>query len=124
MVARRSAVRSRRGASRIGCLLQLAVVAAVIYLGTLVADDVMAYFRYRDAMKQETRFAATRSDAEIKRRLRAFTDSVKLPLEAKEVKIVRDEDRIRIWSEYDQELRLPFNYTRTFHLRPSAERSF
>jgi hypothetical protein len=83
----------------------------------------MAYFRYRDAMKQETRFAAVRNDAEILRRLRAFTDSVKLPIEARDVKIVRDENGIRIWAEYDAELRLP-RYRRVFHLRPSAARSF
>jgi hypothetical protein len=103
--------------------LQLAIVAGFIYFGTVVAEDVMAYFRYRDAMKQETRFAPTRSDAEMKRRLRAFSDSVKLPLEAKDVQIVREDNRIRIWAEYDAELKL-FNYSRVFHLRPSAERSF
>ncbi len=118
-----SRVQSRRGAGRLGCLLQLAVVASVIYVGSVVMDDVMAFYRYRDAMKQEVRFAATRTDAEMRRRLRVFTDSVKLPPRAKEMSIVRDERRIRIWSEYDVDLRLPF-YERTFHLRPSAERSF
>lgn len=107
-----------------GCLFQIALVAAVIYLGTMVSDDVMAYYRYRDAMKQETRFAATRSDAEIMRRLRAFTDSVKLPAAAKDVNVVRDGDRIRIWAEYDHTLVVPRIYSRTFHLRPSAERTF
>ena len=114
--------RSLRGASRLGCLIQIAIVAGIGYIGTMVADDVMAYYRYRDAMKQETRFAATRTDAEMRRRLIAFSDSVKLPLAAKDVNIVRDEIRIRIWAEYDQEFKLPFNYSRTIHLRPSAER--
>lgn len=123
MVKSGSHMRSRRGAGRLGCLFQLAIVACVIYVGYVVFDDVVAYFRYRDAMKQETRFAATRSDAEMSRRLRAFSDSVKLPPSAREVKIVRDERRIRIWTEYDAKLRLPF-YERTFHLRPSAEKTF
>ncbi|MGK2963472.1 MAG: hypothetical protein ACSLFK_15225 [Gemmatimonadaceae bacterium] len=103
--------------------MQLAVLACLIYVGSLVADDVMAYYRYRDAMKQEVRFAATRSDAEMRRRLLAFTDSVKLPPSARDVNIVRDDRSIRIWTEYDAELRLPF-YERTFHLRPSAEKTF
>lgn len=123
MVKSRSHMQLRRGAGRLGCLFQLAIIACVIYVGSLVADDVMAYYRYRDAMKQEVRFAATRSDAEMRRRLRAFTDSVKLPAAAREMNIVRDDRRIRIWSEYDVDLRLPF-YERTFHLRPSAERTF
>lgn len=123
MVAKWSRARPRRGAGPVGCLLQIAIVAGIAYLATTVSDDVMAYYRYRDAMKQETRFAETRSDVEMKRRLRAFTDSVKLPSAAKDVNIVRDENKIEIWAEYDHELRVPY-YRRTFHLRPSAERNF
>jgi hypothetical protein len=123
VVTQRRIVRRRRGVGLFGCLFQIALLAGVAYAGYAVSDDVMAYYRYQDAMKQEARFAATRNDAEIMRRLKAFTDSVKLPPEAKQVQIVRDENRIRIWAEYDRELRLPM-YQRTFHLRPSAERSF
>ena len=115
---------TRRGAGRTGCLFQVAVVAALAYLVTLVSSDVMAYYRYQDAMRQETRFAETRTDAEMKRRLQAFTDSVKLPRKARDVQIVRDERKIRIWAEYETEVDLPFDYSRTFHLRPSAERTF
>ncbi len=116
-------MRPRRGGSRLGCLFQIAIIAGMVYVGSLVADDVLAYFRYRDAMKQEVRFSATRTDAEMKRRLLAFSDSVKLPLAAKNVNIVRNERQIRIWARYDVDLVLPF-YERTFHLKPSAERSF
>jgi hypothetical protein len=123
VVAKWSRAQPRRGAGLLGCLFQIAIVAGIAYLAVMVSDDVMAYYRYRDAMKQETRFAETRSDAEMKRRLRAFTDSVKLPSAAKDVNIVRDENRIEIWAEYDHELRVPY-YSRTFHLRPSAERTF
>lgn len=123
MVGRRPLARERRGLGRLGCLLQIAVIAAIAYVGSMVSDDVMAYYRYRDAMKQETRFVATRSDAEMLRRLRAFTDSVKLPRSARDINIVREPNRIRIWAEYDHELVLPY-YRRTFHLRPSAEKTF
>lgn len=123
MVVRRPIVRPRRGLGMLGCLFQLAIVACIAYIGFAYSDDVMAYYRYRDAMKQEARFATTRSDNEMKQRLRAFTDSVKLPHKAKDVNIVRDENRIRIWAEYDRQFRLP-GYERTFHLKPSAERRF
>ena len=114
----------RRGASRLGCLLQLALLVALVYGGILVGDDALAYYRFRDAMKQEARFATVRTDEQIRTRLRAFTDSVDLPPEAKEINVVRDGNRIRIWSAYDRELRLPLDYSRTFHLRPSVERTF
>ena len=123
MVAGRPITRPRRGVGMFGCLFQIAILAGLAYLGYKVSDDVMAYYRYQDAMKQEARFAATRTDAEMIRRLKAFTDSVKLPPEAQQVQVLRDENRIRIWAEYDRELRLPM-YQRTFHLRPSAEKTF
>ena len=114
----------RRGASRLGCLLQIAIVAALAYFALLAGEDALAYYRFKDAMKNEARFASIRSDQEIRKRLRAFTDSVKLPAAAKEINIVRAGNEIRIWSEYDQVFKLPFNNTRVVHLRPSAEKSF
>ena len=115
---------NRRGASRLGCLLQIAIVAALIYFGMLAGEDALAYYRFKDAMKNEARFASIRSDQEIRTRLKAFTDSVKLPPAAKEINIVREGNEIRIWSEYDQVFKLPLNKTRVVHLRPSVEKSF
>ena len=124
MVTHHSPVSRRRGASRFGCLLQLVILGALIYTGFLIGEDALAYYRLRDAMKQEARFATVRNDEQILARLRAFTDSVELPADAKDIKLVREGNRIRIWSEYDQEIKLPFKYSRTFHLRPSVERTF
>jgi hypothetical protein len=121
---RRTYASTRRGTSRLGCLVQLIVLGSLIYFGVFLGEDALSYYRLRDAMKQEARFAATRTDDQMKDRLRAFTDSVKLPDEAKNINIVRGDNRIRIWSEYDQEVLLPFNQTRTIHLRPSAESTF
>ncbi len=114
----------RYGASRLGCLIQLVIVVSLIYFGAYAGQDLLDYYRYRDAMKQETRFAKLRNDVQIKDRLRLFADSVGLPVEAHDVNVVRDENTIRIWSEYDQPLRLPFDLKKSVHLRPSAEGSF
>jgi hypothetical protein len=116
--------RGRSGASRLGCLLQILVLAGVVYAGVLAGQDALNYYRLKDAMKNEARFASIRSDAEIRKRLRAFTDSVELPAAAKEINVVREGNAIRIWSEYDQEFKLPFKYSKVVHLRPSAEKSF
>jgi hypothetical protein len=115
---------SRRGASRLGCLLQIVVVVALIYFGMLAGEEALAYYRLKDAMKNEARFASVRTDENIRNRLRAFTDSVKLPPAAKDINVVRNGNEIRIWSEYDQVIKLPFNHTRIVHLRPSVEKTF
>jgi len=114
----------RRGASRLGCLIQIVIVAALVYFAFLAGEEALAYYRLKDAMKNEARFASIRSDQSIRSRLRAFTDSVKLPPEAKEIYVVREGNRIRIWSDYDQVIKLPFNKTRIVHLHPYVEKSF
>lgn len=125
MVKRTGVVgRARQGTSRLGCLVQLVILGGIIYFGTYLGEDALSYYRLRDAMKQEARFAGHRSDQQIRDRLKAFTDSVLLPDAAKDIRIVRDENRIHIWTEYDQEVKLPFNQSRVVHLRPSIEESF
>lgn len=110
----------RRGASRLGCLIQLIIVAGLIYFGAYAGQDLLDYYRFQDAMKQEARFAARRTDTQIKDRLRMFADSVGLPVEAQDINIVRDELSIKIWSEYDQPLRLPFDWKKSIHMVPSV----
>ena len=113
--------RAASGASRLGCIIQLAILVTIIYFGMYAGQDLLDYYRLRDAMKQEARFAKLRTDTQIKDRLRSFADSVGLPAEAQDVNIVRDESTIHIWSEYDQPLRLPFDIQKSVHLRPSVE---
>jgi hypothetical protein len=120
----RSMHRAARGTSRLGCVIQLAILVTIIYFGMYAGQDLLDYYRLRDAMKQEARFAKLRTDTQIKDRLRSFADSVGLPMEAQDVNIVRDENIIHIWSEYDQPLRLPFDIQKSVHLRPSVEQRF
>ena len=115
-------VASRAGASRLGCLIQLVILGAIAYFALIASEDMLRYYSFRDAMKQEARFAALRNDVQIRDRLRAFADTTGLPVEAQDVKIVREGDVIRIWSEYDQTFHGPFKLERTIHLRPSVER--
>lgn len=124
MVARSSLSSGRRGGSRIGCLIQIVIAGALIYFGLYAGEDMLEFYRFRDAMKQQARFAAGRTDQQIKDRLKAFADSVGLPDGASDVSVVRENNRIRISSEYEQPLRLPFDYQYSVNLRPSAERSF
>jgi hypothetical protein len=109
-----------RGTGRLGCVIWLALLIGGLYFGAYAGQDLLDYYRLRDAMSQEGRFAARRTDQQIKDRLRSFADSVGLPSEAGDVNILRDENTIRIWTEYDQPLRLPFDIQKAVHLRPSV----
>ena len=100
------------------------IVGLIAYFGAIAGEEALTYYRFQDAMKNQARFAATRSDQQIRDHLRAFTDSVKLPLAAKDIHVARESNHIRIWAEYDQEFKLPLNKTKIVHLKPSAEKSF
>jgi len=113
----------RAGMGRLGCLIQFILGGGVVYLRILAGKDLLDFYRYRDAMNKVARFASVRTDQQLKDHLRAYADSIGLPADAKDVNIVREGDRIRIWADYEEELRLPFEYQRSIRLRPSIEKT-
>jgi len=111
---------SRRGASQIGCLLKLLLLATAGYFAFGIGQVYWDYFQYRDRMQQEARFAASRTDGVIKRRLFLFADSLGLPEGAKQIRVRRTGKHVYIWAEYYENIELPF-YSRELVLSPRAE---
>jgi len=109
--------RARSGVGQVGCLLMLAVVAAAGYFSLGVGQ---VYWNYRDRMQQEARFAGSRTDGVIKRRISAFADSLGLPEGARQVRVRRAAKHIYIWAEYYENIELPF-LSRELLLSPRAE---
>ena len=112
-----------RGASRLGCLLLLALLAAAAYFAVNIGQVYVRYYRFRDAMDQQARFAVRLSDAEVQRRLRTTADSLGLPEAAGNVFIRRSSGLIELWSEYYEPIELPL-FVRELHFTPSAEHAF
>lgn len=111
----------RRGISRAGCLVLLVLLAAGGYFAFNVAEVYVRYYRFRDAMRQEARFAASRTDEVIRRRLEAAADSLGLPEGAANVQIRRASGRVELSSEYYESVELPL-FVREFYFNPTAER--
>lgn len=100
--------RTRAGRGSMGCLVLLMVLAAIGYFGLGVGQVYWNYFQYRDRMQQEARFAGSRTDGVIKRRITMFADSLGLPEGAKHVRVRRQAKHIYIWAEYYELIELPF----------------
>jgi hypothetical protein len=113
-------VTQRRGASSIGCLFSLLVLAAVVYFGVNVGEVYWRFYQYRDDMQQEVRFAAHTQNDAIVNRLRAAADSLGLPEGAGHVVIRRSSAMISIESYYDEPVELP-GHVRELHFHPRAE---
>ncbi|MEK7239375.1 MAG: hypothetical protein AAB224_02195 [Gemmatimonadota bacterium] len=110
----------RRGVGQIGCLVMLLLIAAVGYFAVGIGQVYWDYFQYRDRMAQEARFAASRTDGVIKKRLYLFADSLGLPEGAKQIRVRRRAKHVYIWTEYYENIELPF-YTREILLAPRVE---
>ncbi len=113
-------VRPRAGRSMLGCLFTLLIVVAAGYFARNLGEPYWRYYRYKDAMSQEARFAGEVSNEEITRRLHAKADSLGLPPEAYKLRFNRTANSIAISSEYQEVVELP-GYTRTFVFRPRVE---
>ena len=113
----------RRGSSSLGCLFSLLVFAAVLYFGVNIGEVFFRYFQYKDAMRQEVRFAAHNNDAIIVRHLRDQADSLGLPEAARNVLVQRDGRHIEIEAEYYEHVELPLT-VREVYLNPHAEGIF
>jgi len=116
-------VRSRRGASSLGCLFSMLVIAAVIYFGVNVGEVYWRYYEYQDTMRQAVRFAAHNSDDQIKRRLAAAADSLGLPEPAGRVFVRRQNRDIMIEASYYEHLELPL-MVREVQFNPRASGNY
>ena len=111
-----------RGRVSLGCLVALLLLTAALYFGVNIGEVYWRYFRFKDAMAQEVRFAELRPDAAIARRLASTADSLGLPVAAHQVVVQRDPNAhyISIGAAYDEQVELP-GFVRTLHFAPRVE---
>lgn len=116
----------RRGASKLGCLVSLALFIAALYYGVQVGTIYWRYYSLMDDMRAAARFASTRSDLAIRQELIASMDSLGIPAEAKRQLTVRrwtTPFRIAIWTQYRELLELPLR-PQYLQFRPRVETRF
>ena len=117
-------VNARAGASRLGCLVSLLLVVTIGYFGFNIGEVYFRFYRFKDAMAQEVRFAENRDDVAIRTHLMAVADSLGLPDEAgRSVRVVRNAREIVIKADYSEHVELPM-FVREFRFAPQAARAF
>lgn len=105
---------NRRGATETGCLAWILATAIIVYVGIHVGAPYMRYYRFRDAVDQQVRYATFRNDDGIRQEIWAAADSLSLPEEAYHVTVERAPSLIRIFGSYDDSWQL-LRYSRTVH---------
>ena len=116
--------RDRRGGGALGCLVPLLIVTIIGYFVAHASDAALRYYRFRDAMQQEARFAhrPRRTDDRIAERLRLLADSLEVPADRR-IRVSRTGQRIRISANYTETVDFLI-FSKRFDLHPLVERSF
>jgi hypothetical protein len=110
----------RRGATSLGCLIPILILAVGAYVAYGFGEAYFRYYQFKDAMGQEARFAATMTDEQITLRLSALADTLALPPGAELITITRSPTIITISSDYDEVITLPLKKERVVHFHPMA----
>jgi hypothetical protein len=113
----------RRGATALGCLFTLLVMAAIVYFGVNLGRVYWRFYEYQDDMRQEVRFATQHTNDQIVVALRASADSLGLPEAAGKISIRRNNKGIAVEAEYYENVELPM-YVKELHFHPHAEGTF
>lgn len=116
-------VTSRRGATKLGCLMTLLVVAAIGYFGANAGERYWRFYNYQDAMKQEVMFRAKQPIPQLRARLRQIADSLGLPEDAGIVSVRRTANEIFIEAHYEEVIEFP-GFKREVHFEPKAQGRF
>ena len=112
----------RPGRSTLGCLFGLLLVVAVGYFAANVGEVYMRHLAFRDAVRQEVRFARMRTDEAMRLRLAAKADSLGLPPEAARLQVRRGERVVTVDGSYTELVELPlFVREFTFDIHEEGE---
>ncbi len=120
MVKRRRVLRER-GVTRIGCLFSILVLMGVIYFGLPIAGMYVRYFRMKNEMQTQARFAPSIDDGTIRRRLLQTIENLGLPAEASQLRIrrINRPREIIISTSWEENITLPF-YTWVQRFEPQV----
>jgi hypothetical protein len=113
-------IRSRRGASNLGCLVSLALFAGALYYGINIGEVYLRYYQIVAEMRSQARLAPSLPNEVIRRRLSDRATDLDLPKEAHQFRIDRRPRSIVIETQYEESVDLPL-FRHTFRFRPRAE---
>lgn len=105
---------NRRGAASTGCLGWALILAVAAYAGVHVTAPYMRYYRFRDAVDQQVRYATFRNDDSIRREVWSAADSLGLPEDAYHVTVERTPSEIHVFGSYDDSWKL-LRYVHSVH---------
>jgi hypothetical protein len=114
------ASRRERGEGQLGCVIGLIIMVAAIFIAYKLVPVKFAAADLRRTIIDEARSAGSSQDARIRRAIMTKAEDLGLPLEDKDLEIIRRRDTITIEAEYVVPVEFP-GYTFHWKQRHKAE---
>jgi hypothetical protein len=111
---------ARRGATKLGCLLQLLVLAAIGYFGNGAAQVYLRYLKFKDVVTNDVKYNARRSIPEMRQRIQFLADSLEMPEDAGIAQVRKTPKETLVEVHYDEEIILP-GFKRDVHFEIKAK---
>lgn len=111
-----------RGRGRVspGCLVSVLLLGVVVYVAAAFAVPYAQYWRFKETMEEQAVAAQRRTDAEIRQLLAESAARLEVPLEVRDIGILRTQRAIQIWADWTREVALP-KYRHTLHFQPAVQ---
>jgi O-succinylbenzoate synthase len=111
---------NRRGAIKLGCLVQLMLLAAVGYFGWGAGEVYLRYLRFKDVVNQEMQFRSRKTIPEIRQRIQFLADSLEMPEEAGISLVRKTSKETSVEVHWDETIILP-GFRREVHFEVKAK---
>jgi hypothetical protein len=96
-----------KGEGRIGLVIAIAIVGTAAFLGLKIIPVRVAAYEFKDVLREEARYGAVRnSDSEVHKRIMTRASELDIPLEKKNLKVVRHTRDIVITAKYEHPIDL------------------
>jgi hypothetical protein len=100
-------LKAQNGEGRIGFLISLIVVGVAIFVGMKVIPVRITAYEFRDALREEARYAAVRDDdAKVVTRILQKAEELEIPLLKKNLEVKRTTGEMIIRASYEQSIDL------------------
>ena len=114
---------NRRGASKLGCLVQLLILATIGYFGSNAARVYLRYLNYKDTVTEDVRLHPQRSQYDMRKRIEFLADSLDMPEEAGIALVKQTPRQTTVEIHWDDTIELPgFRRDVHFEIRAAGNR--
>ena len=112
----------QKGEGRLGLFVALVVVGVAIFVGAKIIPVKISAYEFRDVLREECRFAALhQSNTEVAERILDKAKSLEIPLQAKDLELMRTKSEMVIRVKYEKPIDLKFTtYVYRFNAKEKA----